>query len=69
MHFLYTLLHSLNLDADLDDSGFINELRVVAEDVSTQTPDKVIQVFGISKYELFGMNSSGLRTEPCDTEH
>jgi len=49
MYFLYTLLQSLNRDADLDDSDSIDKLRVVCVEMATQmvTADKVIKIFGI----------------------
>ena len=50
MYFLYTLLQSLDCDADLNDPDFIDKLRVVGVEVATQmvTADKIIKVFGIA---------------------
>jgi len=36
MYFLYTLLQSLNRDADLDDPDSIDKLRVVYVEMATQ---------------------------------
>jgi len=49
MYFLYTLLQSLNRDADLDDPDSIDKLRVLCVKTATQmvTADKVMKVFGI----------------------
>jgi len=40
MYFLYTLLQSLDCDADLDDLDSIDKLRVVGVEVATQMVDK-----------------------------
>jgi len=45
MYFLYTLLQSLNRDADFDDPDSIDKLRVVC--VEMVMADKVIKVLGI----------------------
>ena len=55
MYFFYTLLQSLDRDADLYDPNSIDELRVVSVEVATQmvTVDiKVIQVCSISNKPL-----------------
>jgi len=51
MYFLYTLLQSLDRDADLDDPDSIDKLCVFCVEMATQmvTADKVIKVFGIGK--------------------
>jgi len=50
MYFLYTMLQSLNREADLDDPDSIGKLRVVCVDMATQmaTADKVMKVFDSS---------------------
>jgi len=63
VYFIYTLLQSLDRDADLDDPNSIDELRVVGAAVVTQmmTANNVIQVFSISN-KLLGTRTMWHRT-------
>jgi len=61
VYFLYTLLQSLNRDANLDDPDSIDKLRVICLEMATQmvTAYKDIKVFGIGS-KLLGTENRTL---------